>query len=158
MADSDDPDFIEVDIQRSHLSYAHLLTTCCRELAVNPQMVERIRFSSHHMYDTHGEGGREGNFSIILIGIYSTGSNCMSNMTAVKFPTRVTLNHPPHRKLPNTRLRNDRDTQRLIDYTELELVMKGHSRPTPKGDNTLSSTSKNNYKSIHGFKNQTILY
>ncbi|KAK4288272.1 hypothetical protein Pmani_038691 [Petrolisthes manimaculis] len=78
MADSEDPDFIEVDIQRSHLNYSHLLTTCCRELALNPQMVERIR------------------------------------------------------KLPNTRLRNDRDTQRLSEYTELEFVMKGHSRPAAK--------------------------
>lgn len=33
------------------------------------------------------------------------------------------------RKLPNTRLRNDRDVRRLTDYQELEIVMKGHTRP-----------------------------
>lgn len=79
VADCEDPDFIEVDLQRSHLGYSHLLTTCCKELAINPQMVERIR------------------------------------------------------KLPNTRLRSDRDSQRLTDYTELELVIKGLSRPAAKG-------------------------
>ncbi|KAK8718849.1 hypothetical protein OTU49_014424, partial [Cherax quadricarinatus] len=103
VANTDDPDFIEVDFQRAQMKYSHLLTTCCKELAVNPQLVERIR------------------------------------------------------KLPNTRLRNDKDVQRLCDYTELELVIKGQNRlPVSRSDT--HSTSKNNYKSIHGFKNQTILY
>lgn len=103
VAYTDDPDFIEVDFQRAQMNYSHLLTTCCRELAVNPQLVERIR------------------------------------------------------KLPNTRLRNDKDVQRLCDFMELELVIKGQNR-LPVSRNDTQSTSKNNYKSIHGFKNQTILY
>ncbi|XP_045135893.1 ankyrin repeat domain-containing protein 40-like isoform X2 [Portunus trituberculatus] len=103
LAHSDDPDFIEIEFQKAQINYSSLLTTCCREMAVNPQLVERIR------------------------------------------------------KLPNTRLRNDKDVQRLTDYTELELVMKGQSRPPVVRSDT-QSTSKNNYSSIHGFKNQTILY
>ncbi|XP_042236373.1 ankyrin repeat domain-containing protein 40-like isoform X2 [Homarus americanus] len=103
VANTDDPDFIEVDFQKAQMNYSHLLTNCCKELAVNPQLVERIR------------------------------------------------------KLPNTRLRNDRDVQRLCDFMELELVIKGQNRlPVSRSDT--HSTSKNNYKSIHGFKNQTILY
>ncbi|KAK7063300.1 Ankyrin repeat domain-containing protein 40 [Halocaridina rubra] len=98
-----DPDFIEVEFLPAHLNYSHLLIICCRELAVNPQMVESIR------------------------------------------------------KLPNTRLRNDKDVRRLMDYAELELVMKGQSRPTSSLSET-QSTSKNNYQSISNFKNQTILY
>lgn len=103
LAHSDDPDFIEIEFHKAQINYSSLLTTCCREMAVNPQLVERIR------------------------------------------------------KLPNTRLRNDKDVQRLTDYTELELVMKGQSRPPVVRSDT-QSTSKNNYSSIHGFKNQTILY
>lgn len=103
VAYSSDPDFIEVEFQPGHMSYSHLLITCCKELAINPQMVERIR------------------------------------------------------KLPNTRLRNDKDARRLCDYTELELVVKGQSRPTSSQSDS-QSTSKNNYQSISSFKNQTILY
>lgn len=44
VADSDDPDFIEIDLQKAQINYSYLLTTCCKEMAVNPQMVERIRF------------------------------------------------------------------------------------------------------------------
>ncbi|XP_069189640.1 ankyrin repeat domain-containing protein 40 [Procambarus clarkii] len=103
VANTDDPDFIEVEFQRAQINYSHLLTTCCKELAVNPQLVERIR------------------------------------------------------KLPNTRLRNDKDVQRLCDFMELELVIKGQNR-VPISRSDTRSTSKNNYKSIQGFKNQTILY
>lgn len=103
IANSDDPDFIEIDLQKAQINYSYLLTTCCKEMAVNPQMVERIR------------------------------------------------------KLPNTRLRNDKDVQRLTDYTELELVMKGQSL-LPLAREDVQSTSKNNYRSIHGYKTQTILY
>ncbi|XP_066943903.1 ankyrin repeat domain-containing protein 40-like [Macrobrachium rosenbergii] len=103
VAYSSDPDFIEVEFQPTHMNYSHLLITCCRELAINPQMVERIR------------------------------------------------------KLPNTRLRNDKDVRRLCDYAELELVIKGQNRPAPSHSDS-QSTSKNSYQSISSFKNQTILY
>lgn len=64
------------------------------------------------------------------------------------------------RKLPNTRLRNDRDVQRLQNLQELELVVKGLSS---KGSSSmkvssLHSNPQNNFKSITNFKNQTILY
>lgn len=44
IANSDDPDFIEIDLQKAQINYSYLLTSCCKEMAVNPQMVERIRF------------------------------------------------------------------------------------------------------------------
>ncbi|CAL4081588.1 unnamed protein product, partial [Meganyctiphanes norvegica] len=64
------------------------------------------------------------------------------------------------RKLPNTRLRNDRDIRRLTEYQELEIVMKGHTRPVSASatQDDKTSTSKNAFQSIQGFKNQTILY
>ena len=43
VAYSGDPDFIEVEFQPAHMNYSNLLITCCKELAINPQMVERIR-------------------------------------------------------------------------------------------------------------------
>lgn len=73
------------------------------------------------------------------------------------FLLSVSLFHHNFRKLPNTRLRNDKDVQRLCDFMELELVIKGQNR-LPVSRNDTQSTSKNNYKSIQGFKNQTILY
>lgn len=103
VANTDDPDFIEIDFPITHMNFSHLLTVCCKELAVNPQMVERIR------------------------------------------------------KLPNTRLRNDKDVKRLENFTELELVIKGQSRPAITRSDS-HSTSKNSYQSISSFKNQTILY
>lgn len=62
IAYSTDPDFIEVEIDRSELTYTHLMTVCCSELGLNSKYVERLR------------------------------------------------------KLPNTRLRKDRDVQRLKDF------------------------------------------
>ncbi|XP_047470060.1 ankyrin repeat domain-containing protein 40-like isoform X1 [Penaeus chinensis] len=103
VANTDDPDFIEIDFPLTHMNFSQLLTVCCKELAVNPQMVERIR------------------------------------------------------KLPNTRLRNDKDVRRLENFTELELVIKGQSRPALTRSDS-QSTSKNSYQSISSFKNQTILY
>ncbi|XP_042876384.1 ankyrin repeat domain-containing protein 40-like [Penaeus japonicus] len=103
IANTDDPDFIEIDFPVTHMNFSHLLTTCCKELAVNPQLVERIR------------------------------------------------------KLPNTRLRNDKDVKRLENFTELELVIKGQNRPAISRSDS-HSTSKNSYQSISSFKNQTILY
>ena len=43
MADIEDLDFIEVEISPNDLTYGHLMTHCCQELAINPQYVERIR-------------------------------------------------------------------------------------------------------------------
>lgn len=45
IANTDDPDFIEIDFPITHMNFSQLLTVCCKELAVNPQMVERIRYT-----------------------------------------------------------------------------------------------------------------
>lgn len=78
LAHSMDEDFIEVEVQKSELTYAKLMEVCCSELSLNPKYVERLR------------------------------------------------------KLPNTRLRNDRDVQRIgqlqvcypyqLPYIRLKLV------------------------------------
>ncbi|XP_044759643.1 ankyrin repeat domain-containing protein 40-like [Coccinella septempunctata] len=53
------------------------------------------------------------------------------------------------RKLPNTRLRTDNDIGRLVNFQEIEIVMKG-----PPG----SDKPTNCYQSISTCKDQTILY
>ena len=70
VADSEDPDFIEVEILKSNLTYDILMALCCREFSLKKEFVERIR------------------------------------------------------KLPNTRLRNDKDVKRLTQFQEIEVVVR----------------------------------
>lgn len=53
------------------------------------------------------------------------------------------------RKLPNTRIRRDKDVRRLVNFQQLELVLKASFN----GDKT-----SNCYQSISACKDQTILY
>uniref|UniRef100_A0A6P7F3N2 Ankyrin repeat domain-containing protein 40-like isoform X2 n=1 Tax=Diabrotica virgifera virgifera TaxID=50390 RepID=A0A6P7F3N2_DIAVI len=41
--ESDDPDYIEIEIAKSNLTYANLLRVCCQELGITENQVERIR-------------------------------------------------------------------------------------------------------------------
>ncbi|CAG9830609.1 unnamed protein product [Diabrotica balteata] len=66
---SSDPDYIEIEISKSSLTYANLLRVCCQELGILESQVERIR------------------------------------------------------RLPNIRLRNDKDVKRLQFYHSLEVVL-----------------------------------
>jgi len=100
IAHTTDTDFIEVEIDRSELSYAQLMVVCCAELGLNAKYVDRLR------------------------------------------------------KLPNTRLRKDRDVQRLKDFEEIEVVLVG-SKPRLATDE--SSADSNNIVGP-AIKNQTILY
>ena len=43
VAHSGDPDFIEIEIPKNDLSYGRLLRTCCDELGVCPNQVQRLR-------------------------------------------------------------------------------------------------------------------
>lgn len=43
VADSDDSDYIEIEIPHKKLSYSSLLSICCQELCVKETQVERIR-------------------------------------------------------------------------------------------------------------------
>lgn len=43
IADSRDPDFIEIEIPRVNLTYSTLLHVCCEELKIKEEEVERIR-------------------------------------------------------------------------------------------------------------------
>jgi len=102
LAHSMDEDFIEVEVQKSELTYAKLMEVCCSELSLNPKYVERLR------------------------------------------------------KLPNTRLRNDRDVQRIGQLQEIEVVLVGSRPRLPQGVAQDTSSTTN----IVGppIKNQTILY
>jgi len=117
VANSNDPDFIEVDISRNALTYRNLIKLCCDELEINEAQVEKLR------------------------------------------------------KLPNTKIRRDKDVQRLQNYQEIEVVLytptikniSGTSdiahvvhKPMQNGS-TVPITPTNNYQSISK-KDQTILY
>ncbi|XP_018329723.1 ankyrin repeat domain-containing protein 40 isoform X1 [Agrilus planipennis] len=43
IANSSDPDYIEVELPRWKLTYSTLLNVCCEELQIQPSLVERIR-------------------------------------------------------------------------------------------------------------------
>lgn len=111
VANSSDPDFIEVDIPQNALSYQNLIKTCCDELDVNATQILKIR------------------------------------------------------KLPNTKIRNDRDVQRLTNFQEIEIVLYAPSNINDLANksvqhangSTAPITPTNNYQSISK-KDQTILY
>jgi hypothetical protein len=43
VANSGDPDFIEVELPRTELSYSRLLRVCCEELGISANQIIRIR-------------------------------------------------------------------------------------------------------------------
>ncbi|XP_011494301.1 PREDICTED: ankyrin repeat domain-containing protein 40-like [Ceratosolen solmsi marchali] len=111
IANTDDSDFIEVDVKRNDLTYQKLINMCCDELEINPSQIVRLR------------------------------------------------------KLPNTKIRTNRDVQRLENFQEIEAVLFSpinitndlrHKTQYTNG-NTVSITPTNNYQSISK-KDQTILY
>lgn len=73
IANSEEEDFIEVDLDRSSLTFQILEIVCCDELGIEANNIKKIR------------------------------------------------------KLPNTIVRNDRDTKRLVSFQELEVVLKGET-------------------------------
>lgn len=42
-ANSGDPDFIEVELPRTELSYSRLLRVCCEELGISANQIVRVR-------------------------------------------------------------------------------------------------------------------
>ncbi|XP_011873512.1 PREDICTED: ankyrin repeat domain-containing protein 40-like [Vollenhovia emeryi] len=108
VANTADPDFIEVELARSELTYQALLCLCCKELALNLHQIQKLR------------------------------------------------------KLPNTRLRRDKDIQRLQNLQEIEVVVDAtnvyKSMQNANGvANSLPTLPANGYQSISK-KDQTILY
>ncbi|XP_011160890.2 ankyrin repeat domain-containing protein 40 isoform X1 [Solenopsis invicta] len=108
VANTADPDFIEVELSRSELTYQALLYLCCKELDLNSHQIQKLR------------------------------------------------------KLPNTRLRRDKDIQRLQNFQEIEVVVDAtnvyKSMQNVNGVvNNLPTLPVNGYQSISK-KDQTILY
>ncbi|XP_012523077.1 ankyrin repeat domain-containing protein 40 [Monomorium pharaonis] len=108
VANTSDPDFIEVDLPRSELTYQALLHLCCKELDLNLQQIHKLR------------------------------------------------------KLPNTKLRRDKDIQRLQNFQEVEVVIDTtnvykNMQNTNGITNSLPTLPANGYQSISK-KDQTILY
>ncbi|CAL1679626.1 unnamed protein product [Lasius platythorax] len=108
VANTADPDFVEVELPRSELTYQALLYLCCKELGLNPHQIQKLR------------------------------------------------------KLPNTRLRKDKDIQRLENFQEIEIVTDTanvyKSMQNVNGiASSLPTLPTNGYQSISK-KDQTILY
>ena len=91
IADSEETDFIEVELDRSNLTFENLLNVMCHELQVDRKLIQKVR------------------------------------------------------KLPNTKMRKDKDVKRLRDYTELELVLIGspglENNRTPQNNSGISPRS-----------------
>lgn len=110
VANTSDPDFIEIDLPRAALTYQNLIKVCSEELGINATQIVKLR------------------------------------------------------KLPNTKLRRDRDVQRLENFQEIEVVLYssvdsdiGHKSTQYANGSTVPITPTNNYQSISK-KDQTILY
>lgn len=107
VANTADPDFVEVEMLRSELTYQALLYLCCKELDLNPHQIQKLR------------------------------------------------------KLPNTRLRKDKDIQRLENFQEIEVVTDTNVYKNMQNangvTNNLATLPTNGYQSISK-KDQTILY
>ena len=106
LANAPDPDFIEIDLPKSTLTYQALLQVCCQELDVDESRIIKLR------------------------------------------------------KLPNTKIRRDKDVERLENLQEIEVITEasfsgGHSQSSNGAAIPLTAT--NNYLSISK-KDQTILY
>lgn len=109
IANGADPDFVEVELPRSELTYHALLCVCCKELDLNPHQILKLR------------------------------------------------------KLPDTRLRKDKDVQRLRQLQEIEVVTdttnvyKSMQNVNGVSNSLPTLTPANGYQSISK-KDQTILY
>ncbi|XP_012232736.1 ankyrin repeat domain-containing protein 40-like [Linepithema humile] len=108
IANAADPDFVEVELSRTDLTYRALLYLCCMELDLKPQQIQKLR------------------------------------------------------KLPNTRLRKDKDIQRLQNFQEIEIItdttnMYKSMQNINGTANSLPPLPANGYQSISK-KDQTILY
>ncbi|XP_076243149.1 uncharacterized protein LOC143184648 [Calliopsis andreniformis] len=108
IADSVDPDFIEIELHQSDLTYQGLIRTCCQELSIDPNQIVKLR------------------------------------------------------KLPNTRLRKDKDIQRLQNFQEIEVVTNAvntykYIQTTNGIPSNIPLLPANGYQSISK-KDQTILY
>lgn len=108
IANAADPDFVEVELSRTDLTYRALLYLCCMELDLKPQQIQKLR------------------------------------------------------KLPNTRLRKDKDIQRLQDFQEIEVVADTTNMYKSMQNingiaNNVPTLPANGYQSISK-KDQTILY
>lgn len=109
IANSADPDFVEVELPRNELTYQGLLYLCCKELELSPHQVQKLR------------------------------------------------------KLPNTKLRKDKDIQRLQNFQEIEIVTdatnvyKSMQNVNGLTTSNLPMLPANGYQSISK-KDQTILY
>lgn len=109
VANTADPDFVEVELPRNDMTYQALLYLCCKELDLNPHQIQKLR------------------------------------------------------KLPNTRLRKDKDIQRLENFQEIEVVTdttnvyKSMQNANGIASSLPTIVPTNGYQSISK-KDQTILY
>lgn len=106
LANTQDADFIEIDLSKKCLTFQALLQVCCQELNIDESSVVKLR------------------------------------------------------KLPNTKIRRDKDVERLENFQELEIVTDlALNAPHPQSLNgaAMPLTPSNNYQSISK-KDQTILY
>ena len=107
-ADTLDPDFIEIELPRSDLTYQTLIRICGQELNIDPNEIIKLR------------------------------------------------------KLPNTRLRKDKDIQRLQNFQEIEVITNAvspykYTQNTNGVPSNIPALPANGYQSISK-KDQTILY
>ncbi|XP_078319554.1 ankyrin repeat domain-containing protein 40-like isoform X1 [Crassostrea virginica] len=88
VANSEERDFIEVELDKESLSFERLLNVCCQELGVQKGHIFKVR------------------------------------------------------KLPNTIIRKDKDVRRLVDFQEIEIVLRNNSDASRPGQYGISMSQR----------------
>lgn len=91
IANSSDPDFIEVEIPRWKLTYANLMKICCEELEILESHVERIRKLPNIRLRKDSDVKRLVNFQSLEMVLKSASgdktSNCYQSISTCKDQT-----------------------------------------------------------------------
>lgn len=88
VANSEERDFIEVELDKESLSFERLLNVCCQEMGVQKGHIFKVRI------------------------------------------------------LPNTIIRKDKDVRRLVDFQEIEIVLRNNSDASRPGQYGISMSQR----------------
>ncbi|XP_023242209.1 ankyrin repeat domain-containing protein 40-like [Centruroides sculpturatus] len=141
LANSQDPDFIEIEIPRDQLTYNYLLQVCCIELNIDKEQVSRIRKLPNTVLRKDKDIQRLKNFQELEV-VLTVAATTTSTQTK-------TVNISTTKESESSPIRN-------------KTFLKNSSAPPPPGYLTVSNSpvtaTKNVFEKSTFCKNGTILY
>ncbi|XP_067122454.1 ankyrin repeat domain-containing protein 40-like [Centruroides vittatus] len=141
LANSQDPDFIEIEIPRDQLTYNYLLQVCCIELNIDKEQVSRIRKLPNTVLRKDKDIQRLNNFQELEV-VLTVAATTTSTQTK-------TVNISTTKESESSPIQN-------------KTFLKNSSAPPPPGYLTVSNSpvtaTKNVFEKSTFCKNGTILY